>query len=98
MRISDWSSDVCSSDLVDDQRVRIGAAEAAVSDHFHEVVAGIVAAAVVLEVDALLLTGPLTRRAHEHETEDRKSDESGKRVSVSVEIGRRRNVKNNITT
>src|SRR3546814_16758654 len=86
MRISDWSSDVCSSDLFDqrqyDQNRR--RVEGPFADRLREA-----AKALQQGKDALMqlaLTGPSRRL-------DRKSAVEGKRVSVRVDRGGRRIIK-----
>src|SRR3546814_16918432 len=88
MRISDWSSDVCSSDLADDAANYggIGAGE-------------IIAGAVVLGGLAAILSSSdndrYDRSDARYRREDRKSVGSGKRVSVRVDLGGRRIIKKN---
>src|SRR3546814_17676063 len=88
MRISDWSSDVCSSDLLDGQTL-LGHLLAAGDQNVPELpealgvqdaVHGVHRAAVGLELDAV-------------HPQDRKSVVSGKSVSVRVDLGGRRIIK-----
>src|SRR3546814_18071485 len=94
MRISDWSSDVCSSDLdvdvhelavlgvdLDGARVAVGPA---VADAEHEVgpeKGGVAVAVAGLQAD------------HAGHQRDRKRVVSGKSVSVRVDLGGRRFIK-----
>src|SRR3546814_20966549 len=91
MRISDWSSDVCSSDR---PRIFLAAAE-----HLG------VAPPQILHVgddpvmdmagarDAGLRTAWINRDGLPWPSDDRKSDVSGKSVSVRVDLGGRRHIK-----
>src|SRR3546814_17325159 len=113
MRISDWSSDVCSSDLA---HVAFGAQQTtdlgvvAVGSHIVDVLGG---DAVLLGIDhgvqrpahdvAPLIVTLAHKRPQrllgddlrqDDEVLDRKSVVKGKGVSVSVERGGRRNIKN----
>src|SRR3546814_17935671 len=108
MRISDWSSDVCSSDLVDSGPIITIAGEQASAD-----TGGI----VVIGEDALDLARALangeTRALFKHElsnaeftlkgstraisaviSHNRKSTVEGKSVSVSEDLGERLDIKN----
>src|SRR3546814_16744627 len=104
MRISDWSSDVCSSDLVGrDQHAAmhrrrnaagVGLAGRVVGDGRRgDAVLRIVVAAVIgaLEFQDLVAAGEGARQA-------RKSVVSGKSVSVSVDLGGRRIITKNKLT
>src|SRR3546814_15601488 len=90
MRISDWSSDVCSSDLSSPRQARpadlavIGAV-AKVQHLALQIAAGV--AATVADVIGQPPAGKLGHR------KDRKSGASGKRVSVRVDLGGRRIIK-----
>src|SRR3546814_21105911 len=105
MRISDWSSDVCSSDLVLLEVV----AERPVAEHLEK---GVVARGVADLVEVVVLAAGTQAaldigrahvaallRAKEHVLEldharvDRKSVVSGKSVSVRVDLGGRRIIK-----
>src|SRR3546814_13341593 len=109
MRISDWSSDVCSSDLV--QRQPLGFADFAdAGDH---VIFRITNVVLVFPTYSPLWQGPeyiFTIGGHMNtyseaaarvqyaeqcieDAEDRKSVVSGKSVSVRVDLGGRRNIK-----
>src|SRR3546814_20743029 len=106
MRISDWSSDVCSSDLADQRRALDRGGHLAVLDQVglrgreHELAAGDVdlAAAEIDGVEAALHRGDdLIRLAVAaqhvgvgHARQDRKSVVSGKSVYVRVDLGGRR--------
>src|SRR3546814_15155732 len=97
MRISDWSSDVCSSDLKGEREQAIAAyfrvtpavvsqrlKLASVSHRLHEVYA-----AGDMTLDQL---HAFTVR-DDHDRQERKSGVSGKSVSVTVDHGGRRNLK-----
>src|SRR3546814_16125554 len=91
MRISDWSSDVCSSDLAGDAhcdadigRLERGRVVDAIAGHRH----GHTIALQGLD-DAQLVLG-IDTRVHR---EDRKSAVEGKSVSVRVDLGGRRIIK-----
>src|SRR3546814_11125842 len=99
MRISDWSSDVCSSDLVAERILRI---DAGVGED------AVVADAVDL-VELGYLTGVLLGPAvigepapgdalHVPAQPDRKSVVKGTSVSVRVDLGGRRSIKNKNTS
>src|SRR3546814_14869921 len=97
MRISDWSSDVCSSDL--GQRVlwRRGAAHALGPDR-HGPAAGarrVGTGKAQAAAFRLLPAVPLAADAARHAGADRKSVVSGKSVSVRVDLGGRRVIKKN---
>src|SRR3546814_13613824 len=81
MRISDWSSDVCSSDLLDtaEQRLMLQFLVAEAHQRFQR---GLVAQPII--------TADLQ---HLGVDEDRKSVVSGKSVSVRVDLGGRRIIK-----
>src|SRR3546814_18663916 len=109
MRISDWSSDVCSSDLVagfdvgGNLRVDlVGAQERPVHDRHH---AGGGAVHRAAGVQLLEVAGGEPRRLGERARGggDRKSVVSGKSVSVRVDLGgsriiKKKNNKNYIST
>src|SRR3546814_15523052 len=87
MRISDWSSDVCSSDLFDflaipAAHLRTGIAEREVDD-----IAGSKELAHQLQAVAFVHPG----------IQDRKSVVSGQSVSVRVDLGGRRIIKKQVT-
>src|SRR3546814_17860958 len=104
MRISDWSSDVCSSDLVD-----LGGT--GVAHHLHDLEAGRAAhdrivdqhdalardqraVGIVFQLDAKM--ADLVARLDEGAADiDRKSVVSGKSVEVRVDLGGRRIIKKN---
>src|SRR3546814_13759040 len=98
MRISDWSSDVCSSDLCSDHLIQRRVFDQ-LTDHrfteFHRqrlvVIKPLASLAAQLR-DALPSTArAVVRRAlQQHAAIDRKSVVSGKRVSVRVVLGVRR--------
>src|SRR3546814_19852368 len=81
MRISDWSSDVCSSDLTDRSEHQPGAGAL----HLH--------VAERLPVDPADGDLGRERRGELRDPEDRKSVVLGKSVSVSVDLGGRRLIK-----
>src|SRR3546814_21048700 len=100
MRISDWSSDVCSSDLphCDEfilahpvMHMHAGAALFA-HGRFPAIVVAVGRLVVVAEEQ------PCVVREAEQLAEDRKSVVSGKSVSVRVDLGGRRIIKKQITT
>src|SRR3546814_15043518 len=78
MRISDWSSDVCSSDLVRGEAVADRAV--AVADD-------------AIAPEMRLARGDLGGRAELRRRVDRKSVVEGKSVSVRVDLGGRRIIK-----
>src|SRR3546814_12338688 len=87
MRISDWSSDVCSSDLLAADRVDRGQHLAEIPGdrdlvHWKR-------GAAVLDPEP----GGAAREVAGHRIEDRKSVVSGKSVSVRVDLGGRRILK-----
>src|SRR3546814_11773577 len=101
MRISDWSSDVCSSDFTGDYRI-------AVRWDLSGLPAGARAATTYADGDFTLPAGPIARldrtlfmagvineAPHEERGgfKDRKSVVSGKSVSVRVGLGGRRIIK-----
>src|SRR3546814_20808421 len=102
MRISDWSSDVCSSDLHDGEAA--GEVHAEEADHL-----GVAHAGAHDEAEARELQKreerrygaggdddeeqPPGREEDEALEKERKSVVEGKRVSVRVELGGRRNMK-----
>src|SRR3546814_20838016 len=89
MRISDWSSDVCSSDLLDVEVVDPGqVAHVAGQHHVALVLDRPRLRAVAHAQVAFAHVG-----AERHEQEDRKSVAEGKSVSVRVDIGGRRIIK-----
>src|SRR3546814_20892144 len=102
MRISDWSSDVCSSDLPSRKERRMSAAMAVAPVLVHQGIrehrSGRLEAAAALygralradpfDADALHLLGLLNLQSG-----DRKSVVSGKSVSVRVDHGGRRIIK-----
>src|SRR3546814_13796874 len=90
MRISDWSSDVCSSDLV----VLDDGADG-IADDMEGMLAVVVVGADTL--DDQVLEGPVGRDDMEAlEQRDRKSVGWGKSVSVRVDLGGRRIIKKKI--
>src|SRR3546814_12128417 len=95
MRISDWSSDVCSSDLCD---------LVPVVDHGMDVPRVVLAERrrqhavrqhLVLAID--LDVAEFRRIEVDHPGGDRKSVVEGKSVSVRVDLGGRRSIKKNTT-
>src|SRR3546814_12260156 len=90
MRISDWSSDVCSSDLARAQIWRparsAGAASLSDADQFLRVEPS------EARSDGRRRAGKAARRrlVDSQQEEDRKSVVSGRRVSVRVDLGGRR--------
>src|SRR3546814_14025517 len=101
MRISDWSSDVCSSDLQDERHGR-GLADVqadecgAVDEIAHEIGrhAGTAAGHDVDEIVGLHREDqPDQERHHDHRPQDRKSVVEGKSVTVRVAHGGRRIIK-----
>src|SRR3546814_20256307 len=100
MRISDWSSDVCSSDLQRQRQQRRGQALVALGDVFVEVARiGDVLGRVQQVVDeqlVLIAERALHLLAHGAEIDgvaDRKSVVTGKSVLVRVDLGGRRIIK-----
>src|SRR3546814_19303028 len=114
MGISDWSSDVCSSDLIDipvmqryaqhDRYIdademaadidTIGRNKAGHPKNYEDIVEA--TADQIDDRDVTLIPDRRYDRGHEfgrRGTEDRKSGEKGQRVSVSGELGGRRNIK-----
>src|SRR3546814_11932219 len=93
MRISDWSSDVCSSDLSSAAGLRCGfaAGDAPLIDGL-DLALRVGGAGVSLPI---LAAGTRLWRDEAHVTanRDRKSVVSGKSVSVRVDLGGRRNIK-----
>src|SRR3546814_20045862 len=85
MRISDWSSDVCSSDLILDQRLGRARRWQRVNPVHH----GTICRPRYVEVAA----DALDEYRDQYDHEDRKSVVSGKSVSVRVDIGGRRIIK-----
>src|SRR3546814_10970530 len=83
MRISDWSSDVCSSDLRNARRVLADQSRSAASRR---------ASSIGVAVPTKARTSP-TRSAESAEKRDRKSVVEGKSVSVRVDLGGRRIIK-----
>src|SRR3546814_17031418 len=109
MRISDWSSDVCSSDLVDDiegtgdlgvrlraQLLDLGAHVVEVLRHFAGFVDGVEAVGGDLGAVGHVLdsSDEVGDRVAERQ---RKSVVSGTSVSVRVDPGGRRSIKNKLT-
>src|SRR3546814_17087609 len=95
MRISDWSSDVCSSDLRDftEEKVLYN------TNNFYEN-CGVSASNIVANVETIQNPLRETMEMFERQLEqDRKSVVSGKSVSVRVDLGGRRVIKkkNNVT-
>src|SRR3546814_12488490 len=102
MRISDWSSDVCSSDLVGQVAdveglpgavLRVGVAPAG-GEHLADGERGVVAARRGEVVAARVPVGV----GHGEIDGDRKSVVKGKSVSVRVDLGGRRIIKKKIIT
>src|SRR3546814_19889172 len=92
MRISDWSSDVCSSDLWPDKE---GAGMMS-SMHKNTVAFAVLLASAGTVAAALKTSGPanpLPAAVQSAPAADRKSVVSGKRVSVRVDLGGRRILK-----
>src|SRR3546814_19618134 len=95
MRISDWSSDVCSSDLPRNQAFAVYAAMTGIGS-----VAGLIAGGVLTELSwrlVFLINVPigLLVAIGAIFVLDRKSVVSGKSVSVRVDLGGRRIIKKN---
>src|SRR3546814_16459559 len=94
MRISDWSSDVCSSDLFAFSRFR-----ACLTDVLARPVAQVSMGDIILsggEMGALMLLDACIRLlpgVMGAASRDRKSDVEGKSVSVRVNLGGRRIIK-----
>src|SRR3546814_7617512 len=82
MRISDWSSDVCSSDLASISRFSAGTLASAMRRASRS---DLVARTPVLPLSGPSDAGSVAR--------DRKSVVEGKSVSVRVDLGGRRNIK-----
>src|SRR3546814_13414485 len=95
MRISDWSSDVCSSDL----------AEVAARDHHRvrnlddrvELLDRLALLDLRHHVRVVAAPGDAVAQQNNVARGDRKSVVEGKRVSVRVDLGGRRNTKHNNT-
>src|SRR3546814_19907857 len=94
MRISDWSSDVCSSDLQPADRRRSLAAER--QREAHSVVERRMVK--IFQHDAGLRDGEPGRGVDRPDAVDRKSVVTGKSVSVRVDLGGRRTITNNKQT
>src|SRR3546814_20041463 len=102
MRISDWSSDVCSSDLVAEgivdalevvdvrEQQRHLPRRAA---HQHQLLVEVFA-----ESQSVRQPGQRVGVGHAVDVADRKRVEKGKSVSVSVDLGGRRYIKKNNTS
>src|SRR3546814_5305486 len=92
VRISDWSSDVCSSDLICDVVPGPVSAEVAATDHATMLAEGRRLAKIAPNVAVKV---PLTRDGLRtcRALADRKSVVSGKSVSVRVDLGGRRIIK-----
>src|SRR3546814_18273719 len=102
MRISDWSSDVCSSDLLaealahggiaNNARVNLEWIEAEIFEKDET------ALHALAGVHAILVPGGFGERGSEGKIRDRKSVVSGKSVSVRVDLGGRRLITKQNTT
>src|SRR3546814_15028787 len=92
MRISDWSSDVCSSDLVAGGIERAGPALAGARRHAIQLGA-LDDPAVELIGPRMLQPAPVVRDVGVGLGEDRKSVVEGTSVSVRVDLGGRRSLK-----
>src|SRR3546814_13906259 len=94
MRISDWSSDVCSSDLADAIDAATDAATAEAAADAAEAAAD-AAAAVEVSDEAMEAGEAAVAAAAEEATvqEDRKSVVTGKSVAVRGNLGGRRSIK-----
>src|SRR3546814_16022627 len=99
MRISDWSSDVCSSDLLRSQEHGSRALASAAFCRQHDArfairwrrgISYMHKSALLAVVPALLLALPVDAQTP---TIDRKSGVLGRGVSVRVDLGGRRNIK-----
>src|SRR3546814_20798969 len=90
MRISDWSSDVCSSDLQDRDRTEL--LRDRIDQAFHRGTIGDVQHTTMTAMPRQPLTD--RRGAGLAGRGDRKSVEEGKGVSVRVDLGGRRILKN----
>src|SRR3546814_16712987 len=100
MRISDWSSDVCSSDLLAGRVAVLGRREQG-AGHQHQAVGILVVRAdgVGGEVGDVAADQAHRRAAAQHEAvAARKSVASGKSVSVGVDLGGRLFLKQNNNT
>src|SRR3546814_19321770 len=99
MRISDWSSDVCSSDLLTIRGRPPG--EYIVNLHYYKtenklpVPVNIYVAEVNPKLKVLNYSIVNLQQEGDEATADRTSVVEGKRVSVSVDLGGRRFIKNN---
>src|SRR3546814_17404970 len=97
MRISDWSSDVCSSDLIN--AVILAAAGFwwfLAPDPSGQVLLMVVIAAMTLEMAMGFAVATLLHRERRADMTDMRSEERrvGKSVSVRVDLGGRRIIKN----
>src|SRR3546814_11972874 len=100
MRISDWSSDVCSSDLfiragtpeqVERQSVALDSLHTTTVEHFRSLARAAGAEHYIRDSGYLFVYESEATFARE----DRKSVGEGKSVSVRVDIGGRRHIKKN---
>src|SRR3546814_1035738 len=96
MRISDWSSDVCSSDLTDPLDLGFGL----IGGIVNAILDAHIAAGSCLDHVPADQRGPIVHfvkqpvHVPDHLAGDRKSVVSGKSVSVRVDLGGRRIIKN----
>src|SRR3546814_14196130 len=90
MRISDWSSDVCSSDLLADRERAIDRVLAREPLRHERVVLLDEDGGALLERRTVSLGPPVPQRPVAVDPADRKSVVSGKSVSVRVDLGGRR--------
>src|SRR3546814_17837599 len=95
MRISDWSSDVCSSDLGDTGSIEATADQRAFGAILHQIEAEIgPAPPPAPRNDPFARAGGVVQQDQSaHDDLDRKSVEEGKSVTVSVDLGGRRIIK-----
>src|SRR3546814_15052914 len=105
MRISDWSSDVCSSDLVRNRMTQTDVSMELIAENIRQMSsrASAIAESAGNQTSATNVINDAAARAAagsqqvSHTAEDRKSVVSGKSVSVRVDLGCRRSIKQQST-